>query len=96
MASAYNDASNIFFTFNILSIDCLTTVLSYCDIRLVLLEMRRGGQIDLPQKRLLSKSPALLGLTMKNDGCANSKVDITEEVAQNTCARVSFLIKLLP
>ena len=46
---------------------CLTIAQSYIDIRLVLLEMGRVGQIDRPpppppQKKLPSKSPALLGL----------------------------------
>ena len=55
------DYVSIFFTFNPLEIGWLTIASSYITIRLVLLEIYRGeGKIDiLPQKKTLSKSPAL-------------------------------------
>ena len=48
MAWIYNRWCQHFFTFHILWIYCLTIVLNYIDIRLVLREIWRWGQIDPP------------------------------------------------
>ena len=51
-------------TLNLNQIGCLTFVRSYIDIRLVLLQIWRGRQIDPTEKKLPSKSPALLELNL--------------------------------
>ena len=66
ITSTYNRWCQHFFTFNILHIDCLTTVKSCIAIRLVLLENMKGGQIDPSHlEKTTLKKPSLIRVRFK-------------------------------
>ena len=67
MTSAYNRWCQHFFTFNLPRIGCLTIVQNYIDIRLLLLEIWRGGgwvQIEPLPENTIIKSPSLIKIKL--------------------------------
>ena len=65
--SAFFLFSPFLFSLNRMFNNCI----NYIDITLVLLEIRRGNQNDSLRKKLLTKSPALLGLSFNSAKSVN-------------------------